>query len=93
MFYKQYSVAEVPQFPREESQTSADILVEPEGNKSYAAAKEADIGIVGPAGCWENGNMVSDCAQTDTRLNNEEHCRDNLELARTGDNHSDDARR
>ena len=93
MFHKQYSAAEVPQFPREESQTSAEILAVPavgEGNKSYAAAKEADIGIVGPAGRWENGNMVSDCAQTDTRVDNEEHCRDNLELARTEDNHSED---
>ena len=94
MFYKQYSATEVPQCPREESQTYAGILVEPavgEGNKSYVVAKEADIGIVCPAGCWENGNMVSDYAQPDTRLNNEKHCKDNLELARTEDNHSDAA--
>ena len=62
-----------------------------EGSKSYAAAKEADIGIVGPASCWENGSMVSDCAQKDNCVDNEEHCKDNLELARTEDNHSEEA--
>ena len=35
--------------------------------------------------------MVSDCAQKDNCVDNEEHCKDNLELARTEDNHSEEA--
>ena len=43
-------------------------------------------------GKWQHGQCrLSDYAQPDTRLNNEKHCKDNLELARTEDNHSDAA--
>ena len=56
-----------------------------EGNKSYASSKRSRQRHCRPS------QLLGVCAQTETRINNEEYCRDNLELARTEDNHSEDA--